>query len=75
MDQAVGMDHLHSRREGHGLFIGSAAHPAEIQGENGPQPLPSGQKAVVRGLKDQFLRFFQKGGVNFFQVCLDLLPV
>ena len=75
MDQAVGMDHFHGRCKGHGFGGIPAAHPAEIQGKNGPQPLASCQKAVIRSLKNQLLGLFQKGRIDLFQICFNFLPV
>ena len=75
VNQAVGMDHFHGRCKGHGLCVIPAAHPAEIHGQNGPQPLASCQEAVVRCLKNQLLGLFQEGRIDFFQVCFDFLPV
>ena len=75
MDQTVCMDHFNGCRKGSRVFPVSAAHTAEIQGKNRPQPLAACQEAVLHGLENRLLGLIVKLGINIFKIGFHEFPV
>ena len=59
--QGIGVDHLHRRPKGHGLFLWNPVGAGELQCQNRPNPLAPSQQAVAHGLKALPLGAFPQG--------------
>ena len=75
MDQAVGVDHFHSSRKRCGILPISAAHTAEIKGENRAKTLSSSQKTIFHSIKKLFLGVLIFVAIDITQIGLYIVPV